>query len=90
MKTSDRNFQVELTGDLTPDLVALLAADIIISTPEKWDGISRNWQNRKYVTKVVAASIWNLYHAEFFLLTHIQGSRHLVSLVLKGCCSHSL
>ncbi|KAJ7519602.1 hypothetical protein O6H91_20G045600 [Diphasiastrum complanatum] len=43
---------VELTGDFTPDIMALLEADIIISTPEKWDGISRNWQNRLYVTKV--------------------------------------
>ncbi|KAL3683377.1 hypothetical protein R1sor_001399 [Riccia sorocarpa] len=43
---------VELTGDFTPDLLALLSADIIISTPEKWDGISRNWHNRSYVTKV--------------------------------------
>ncbi|KAM0936673.1 putative DNA helicase [Dioscorea sansibarensis] len=43
---------VEMTGDFTPDLMALLAADIIISTPEKWDGISRNWQNRSYVMKV--------------------------------------
>lgn len=33
-------------GDYTPDLRALLAADIIIATPEKWDGISRNWQTR--------------------------------------------
>lgn len=40
---------VELTGDYTPDLAALLAADIIICTPEKWDGISRNWQARSYV-----------------------------------------
>lgn len=37
---------VELTGDYTPDLAALMAADVIISTPEKWDGISRNWQTR--------------------------------------------
>ncbi|KAJ0973942.1 hypothetical protein J5N97_015907 [Dioscorea zingiberensis] len=43
---------VEMTGDFTPDLMALLAADIIISTPEKWDGISRNWQSRSYVMKV--------------------------------------
>ncbi|KAJ8643830.1 hypothetical protein MRB53_005578 [Persea americana] len=43
---------VEMTGDFTPDLLALLSADIIISTPEKWDGISRNWQSRKYVMKV--------------------------------------
>lgn len=31
---------------------ALLGADVIICTPEKWDGISRNWQNRTYVKKV--------------------------------------
>ncbi|KAL3528461.1 hypothetical protein ACH5RR_007783 [Cinchona calisaya] len=43
---------VEMTGDYTPDLMALLSADIIISTPEKWDGISRNWHTRNYVTKV--------------------------------------
>lgn len=43
---------VEMTGDFTPDLMALLSADIIISTPEKWDGISRNWHTRSYVTKV--------------------------------------
>lgn len=43
---------VELTGDYTPDLAALLAADIIICTPEKWDGISRNWQARGYVRMV--------------------------------------
>lgn len=41
-----------MTGDYTPDLTALLSADIIISTPEKWDGISRNWHSRSYVTKV--------------------------------------
>lgn len=43
---------VELTGDYTPDLKALLASDIIVATPEKWDGISRNWQGRGYVRKV--------------------------------------
>ncbi|CAA6657392.1 unnamed protein product [Spirodela intermedia] len=43
---------VEMTGDITPDLMALLSADIIISTPEKWDGISRSWHNRAYVMKV--------------------------------------
>ena len=31
---------------------ALQAADVIVTTPEKWDGISRNWQNRGYVQKV--------------------------------------
>ena len=43
---------VELTGDVTPDLAALLRADVIVCTPEKWDGISRNWQTRAYVRQV--------------------------------------
>lgn len=43
---------VELTGDFTPDLAALQSADVIITTPEKWDGISRSWQNRAYVKAV--------------------------------------
>lgn len=40
---------VELSGDITPDIKALQQADVIITTPEKWDGISRNWQHRSYV-----------------------------------------
>ena len=40
---------LELTGDVTPDLKALKKADVLITTPEKWDGISRNWQHRLYV-----------------------------------------
>lgn len=34
---------LELTGDYTPDLDALKKSDCLITTPEKWDGISRNW-----------------------------------------------
>lgn len=40
---------IELTGDYTPDMDTLMKADILITTPEKWDGISRNWNNRAYV-----------------------------------------
>ncbi|CAI2176157.1 20276_t:CDS:10 [Funneliformis geosporum] len=43
---------VELTGDVTPDLRSIEKADIIITTPEKWDGISRSWQHRSYVQAV--------------------------------------
>lgn len=43
---------VELTGDYTPDLDQLLEAQVVITTPEKWDGISRNWENRSYVKRV--------------------------------------
>ena len=34
---------VELTGDVTPDARAIETSDLIVTTPEKWDGISRNW-----------------------------------------------
>ena len=40
---------VELTGDVSPDVRAIEQADVIVTTPEKWDGISRSWQNRTYV-----------------------------------------
>uniref|UniRef100_A0A3P9B0X6 Activating signal cointegrator 1 complex subunit 3 n=1 Tax=Maylandia zebra TaxID=106582 RepID=A0A3P9B0X6_9CICH len=43
---------VELTGDVTPDMRAIAKADLIVTTPEKWDGVSRSWQNRSYVQKV--------------------------------------
>lgn len=43
---------VELTGDNTPDTRSIRDADIIITTPEKWDGISRSWQTRSYVRQV--------------------------------------
>ncbi|KAF7561752.1 hypothetical protein G7046_g2363 [Stylonectria norvegica] len=43
---------VELTGDNTPDTRTIQDADIIITTPEKWDGISRSWQTRGYVRSV--------------------------------------
>ena len=43
---------VELTGDNTPDTRTIRDADIIITTPEKWDGISRSWQTRGYVRQV--------------------------------------
>lgn len=42
----------ELSGDSTPDMRAIADADILCTTPEKWDGISRSWQVRKYVTAV--------------------------------------
>jgi antiviral helicase SLH1 len=43
---------VELTGDNTPDTRTIRHADIIVTTPEKWDGISRSWQTRSYVQQV--------------------------------------
>lgn len=43
---------VELTGDSLPAAKDIREADIIITTPEKFDGISRNWQTRKFVQQV--------------------------------------
>ncbi|VEU23061.1 DEKNAAC104164 [Brettanomyces naardenensis] len=43
---------VELTGDSLPDAGEVREADIIVTTPEKFDGISRNWQTRKFVQNV--------------------------------------
>ena len=42
----------ELTGDVAPDAKSLTTADILATTPEKWDGVSRHWQQRQYVRKV--------------------------------------
>ncbi|KAF4522149.1 hypothetical protein B566_EDAN012611 [Ephemera danica] len=43
---------VELTGDATPDARAIAEADVVVTTPEKWDGVSRSWQTRGYVRQV--------------------------------------
>ena len=52
---------IELTGDSTPDMRAIAKADVIVTTPEKWDGISRSWQNRSYV-KAVALLVIDEIH----------------------------
>lgn len=43
---------VELTGDVSPDIRIIAEASVIVTTPEKWDGISRSWQTRSYVQEV--------------------------------------
>lgn len=48
---------VELTGDVTPDAQAIARADVIVTTPEKWDGVSRSWQTRSYVRSVALVII---------------------------------
>lgn len=55
-----------MTGDYTPDLMAILSADIIISTPEKWDGISRNWHSRTYVKKVQSFTYQFFFSRHYF------------------------
>ncbi|KAI3970006.1 hypothetical protein MKW92_022713, partial [Papaver armeniacum] len=43
---------VELTGELATDLKLLEKGQIVISTPEKWDSLSRRWKVRKHVQQV--------------------------------------
>jgi len=43
---------VEFTGDVSPDPYVLRNADVVITTPEKWDGASRMWKVREYVQMV--------------------------------------
>ncbi|KAK9178789.1 hypothetical protein WN943_027983 [Citrus x changshan-huyou] len=43
---------VELTVETAMDLKLLEKGQIIISTPEKWDALSRRWKQRKYVQQV--------------------------------------
>eukprot|EP01104_Vermistella_antarctica_P009338 TRINITY_DN238_c1_g1_i2.p1 TRINITY_DN238_c1_g1~~TRINITY_DN238_c1_g1_i2.p1 ORF type:complete len:2228 (-),score=554.58 TRINITY_DN238_c1_g1_i2:294-5987(-) len=48
---------VEMTGDVTPDIQSLRRSDIVLTTPEKWDGISRTWRTRSYVKDVALVII---------------------------------
>ncbi|XP_018470327.2 DExH-box ATP-dependent RNA helicase DExH12 [Raphanus sativus] len=43
---------VELTGETAFDLKLLEKSQIIISTPEKWDALSRRWKQRKFIQHV--------------------------------------
>lgn len=43
---------VQLTGETATDLKLLVKGQIIISTPEKWDALSRHWKQRKHVQQV--------------------------------------
>ncbi|KAJ3338078.1 DEIH-box ATPase [Gonapodya sp. JEL0774] len=43
---------VEFTGETAADLKLLEKGDIVFSTPERWDAISRRWRQRKNVQTV--------------------------------------
>ena len=43
---------VMLTGETSADLKLLAKGNIIISTPDKWDVLSRRWKQRKNVQNV--------------------------------------
>ena len=42
---------LELTGDVNPSAALLDRASAVVTTPEKWDAVSRAWGTRKYVLK---------------------------------------
>jgi len=42
----------KLTGEITADLKCVEKADLVLTTPQQWDVISRNWQKRKSVQAV--------------------------------------
>ncbi|KAL7257965.1 hypothetical protein ACSBR1_004148 [Camellia fascicularis] len=43
---------VELTGEMATDLKLLEKGQLIVSTPEKWDALSRRWKQRKHVQQI--------------------------------------
>merc|ERR1712198_429499 len=43
---------VVLTGETATDLKLLAKGNVIISTPEKWDVLSRRWKQRKNVQNI--------------------------------------
>lgn len=42
----------ELSGDYTPNTQALARANVIVTTPEKWDGVTRSWATRRFIQQV--------------------------------------
>lgn len=43
---------VEVTGDSRTTAKEIARSHLIVTTPEKWDGISRHWMQRKYVRSI--------------------------------------
>ncbi|CAF0999985.1 unnamed protein product [Rotaria sordida] len=43
---------VMLSGEISIDLKLIAKGDIIISTPEKWDNLSRRWKQRKHIQNI--------------------------------------
>lgn len=70
---------VLLTGETSTDLKLLGKGNIIISTPEKWDILSRRWKQRKNVQNV------NLFIVDE---VHLIGGENGVSLRGEGATAH--
>lgn len=59
---------VELTGETATDIKLLEKGQIIISTPERWDVLSRRWKQRKHVQQVRGQNTSKTY---FFIIIYI-------------------
>ena len=90
---------VELTGDVTPDMRAIAKADLIVTTPEKWDGVSRSWQTRSYVKAVSLIVIDEIHllgrlHSEHYFNTSLNLTLVMLSLdipcLFKQCTSRPI
>ncbi|KAH3727119.1 hypothetical protein DPMN_053044 [Dreissena polymorpha] len=83
---------VELTGDVTPDMRAIAKADLIVTTPEKWDGVSRSWQTRSYVKAVSLIVIDEIhllgtYQLNLCMLGNLSSAKMLSAEFLKSAFS---
>ena len=67
---------VELTGEATADVKLLDKGNIVISTPEKWDMLSRRWKQRKPVQNVALFIVDEL---------HLLGGRNGPIIEVSGC-----
>ncbi|XP_050384241.1 DExH-box ATP-dependent RNA helicase DExH12-like [Argentina anserina] len=74
---------VELTGETATDLKLLEKGQIIISTPEKWDALSRRWKQRKHVQQV------SLFIIDELHLIGGQGGHTLEIIVSRMRCMAS-
>ncbi|KAL6175526.1 hypothetical protein ACLB2K_052165 [Fragaria x ananassa] len=74
---------VELTGETATDLKLLDKGQIIISTPEKWDALSRRWKQRSHVQQVSLLIIDELH------LIGGQGGHTLEAIVSRMRCMAS-
>lgn len=71
---------VLLTGETSTDLKLLGKGDIIISTPDKWDILSRRWKQRKNVQNVSLFIV-----DETHLIGGENGVRTEYYLLLRAC-----
>lgn len=83
---------VLLTGETSTDLKLLGKGDIIVSTPDKWDILSRRWKQRKNVQNVSLFIVdeahliggENGVSTQYLLLLHLS---NFMSYTLSVYCS---